>query len=128
VTTTSHQPDRDDSRKGEPNTNMSIGTILPNVQGVVRSQPDTTLMIAPFSKWGDRSHSLVGPIDVTALDTALSGLVERHQALRSVVDPADGTRRLRVLPRVEPVLRMVDLPEGARRRGRRCGRRGRRCG
>ncbi|MBE1485548.1 non-ribosomal peptide synthetase [Plantactinospora soyae] len=58
---------------------------------------------------------LSGPIDVAALETAFDGLVDRQQALRSVVDPADGTPRLRVLPRTEPVLRVIDLPEEAAR-------------
>ncbi|UQW99649.1 non-ribosomal peptide synthetase [Streptomyces sp. RerS4] len=55
---------------------------------------------------------LTGRLDLAALDAALTGLVERHQALRTVVDPADGTPVLRVLPAPETVLRVVDTDAG----------------
>ncbi|MFG2043711.1 amino acid adenylation domain-containing protein [Dactylosporangium sp. NPDC048998] len=52
---------------------------------------------------------LDGPLDLAALEAALGGLTERHEALRSVVDPAGGTPGLRVLERIGPVLRVVEL-------------------
>ncbi|MGW0284424.1 amino acid adenylation domain-containing protein [Streptomyces sp. NPDC003236] len=55
---------------------------------------------------------LTGRLDLDALDAALTGLVDRHRALRTVVDPADGTPVQRVLPTPDTVLRVVDaVPE-----------------
>ncbi|WP_265736797.1 non-ribosomal peptide synthetase [Actinacidiphila yeochonensis] len=55
---------------------------------------------------------LAGPLDLAALDAALTALVDRHEALRTVVDPADGTPVQRVLPSPESVLTVVDLGPG----------------
>ncbi|WP_424217352.1 amino acid adenylation domain-containing protein (plasmid) [Streptomyces sp. BI20] len=55
---------------------------------------------------------LTGRLDPDALATALTALVDRHQALRTVVDPADGTPVQRVLPTPDTVLRVVDTPRG----------------
>ncbi|MFI0242109.1 amino acid adenylation domain-containing protein [Streptomyces sp. NPDC016845] len=56
---------------------------------------------------------LTGRLDLDALDAALTGLVDRHQALRTVVDPAGGTPVQRVLPTPDTVLRVVDAGRGA---------------
>lgn len=45
-----------------------------------------------------RPVDLVGPLDVDALQTALDGLVERHEALRAVVVERDGEVKQQVLP------------------------------
>ncbi|WP_051947941.1 non-ribosomal peptide synthetase [Streptomyces scabiei] len=59
---------------------------------------------------------LTGPLDLAALDAALVGLVARHEALRTVIDPADGVAVQRILapspesgPGSEPVLTVVDV-------------------
>ncbi|WP_371495124.1 amino acid adenylation domain-containing protein [Kitasatospora sp. NBC_00374] len=56
---------------------------------------------------------LTGPLDAAALDTALTSLVVRHEALRSVVENLDGTLVQRVSEAPATVLRTVDLPAGA---------------
>ncbi|MER6522457.1 amino acid adenylation domain-containing protein [Streptomyces sp. NPDC001553] len=63
---------------------------------------------------------LTGPLDRAALDAALKGLVVRHEALRTVVDPSGERPVQRVLdpapvsgPGSEPVLTVVDLDPGA---------------
>ncbi|WP_405690199.1 amino acid adenylation domain-containing protein [Streptomyces sp. NBC_00057] len=55
---------------------------------------------------------LTGALDLTALEAALDGLVARHQALRTVIAPADGTPVQRVLPPSGPALRIVDVKPG----------------
>ncbi|MFH9349549.1 amino acid adenylation domain-containing protein [Kitasatospora sp. NPDC017646] len=55
---------------------------------------------------------LTGALDVAALEAALTGLVERHEALRTVVATgADGPVQ-RVLEQVGPVLRVVEPQDG----------------
>ncbi|WP_234379781.1 condensation domain-containing protein, partial [Streptomyces caniscabiei] len=55
---------------------------------------------------------LTGHLDLAALDAALTGLVDRHPALRTVVDPGDGSPVQRVLSTAETVLRVVDIEPG----------------
>ncbi|MFM9558270.1 amino acid adenylation domain-containing protein [Streptomyces caniscabiei] len=55
---------------------------------------------------------LTGHLDLAALDAALTGLVDRHPALRTVVDPGDGTPVQRVLSTADTVLRVVDIEPG----------------
>ncbi len=55
---------------------------------------------------------LTGALDVAALEAALTGLVERHEALRTVVaTDADGPVQ-RVLEQAGPVLRVVEPQDG----------------
>ncbi|MFF2148216.1 amino acid adenylation domain-containing protein [Kitasatospora sp. NPDC058190] len=55
---------------------------------------------------------LTGPLDVAALEAALTGLVERHEALRTVIaDDGDGPVQ-RVVDRTAPVLRVVEPEDG----------------
>jgi natural product biosynthesis luciferase-like monooxygenase protein/amino acid adenylation domain-containing protein len=56
---------------------------------------------------------LTGPLDLPALDAALTLLADRHEVLRTVVDPADGTPVQRVLPAGQTVLRVVDALSAA---------------
>ncbi|HEX6200235.1 MAG TPA: condensation domain-containing protein, partial [Thermoanaerobaculia bacterium] len=56
--------------------------------------------------------SLWGPLRTAALASALAALVARHEALRTVLPPAEGSRtgaRLAVLPPAPPALPLVDL-------------------
>ncbi|MEU0947244.1 amino acid adenylation domain-containing protein [Streptomyces canus] len=52
---------------------------------------------------------LRGPLDETALRRALDLLVARHEILRTVLVPADGAYRQRVLPAGEVPFHVVDL-------------------
>ncbi|MFJ2581084.1 amino acid adenylation domain-containing protein [Kitasatospora aureofaciens] len=54
-----------------------------------------------------------GPLDEAALDAALTSLIVRHEALRTVVESVDGALVQRVLEPVSSVLRAVDLPADA---------------
>ncbi|MGI5499875.1 non-ribosomal peptide synthase/polyketide synthase [Lentzea sp. CA-135723] len=54
---------------------------------------------------------LTGRLDVTALRAALTGLVARHESLRTTLDEADGVGVQVVHPAFEPALPVVDLPE-----------------
>ncbi|CAL9565538.1 amino acid adenylation domain-containing protein [Streptomyces sp. enrichment culture] len=56
---------------------------------------------------------LTGPLDLAALDGALTRLADRHEALRTVVDTVDGTPLQRVLPPGRSVLEVVDVEPGA---------------
>nr|ASV46751.1 non-ribosomal peptide synthetase [uncultured bacterium] len=56
---------------------------------------------------------LDGDLDVGALRSAFSGVVERHEALRTVVELHDGTPKQRVLPPAEVPLPVQDLRHSA---------------
>ncbi|MEU8924837.1 amino acid adenylation domain-containing protein [Kitasatospora sp. NPDC048545] len=55
---------------------------------------------------------LTGPLDVPALEAALTGLVERHEALRTVVADGEDGPVQRVLEQTAPVLRVVGPADG----------------
>ncbi|MEV7924169.1 amino acid adenylation domain-containing protein [Kitasatospora sp. NPDC088779] len=55
---------------------------------------------------------LSGPLDVAALEAALDGLVERHEALRTVIAAGQDGPVQRVLERTAPVLRVVEPAGG----------------
>src|SRR5690606_37059682 len=54
---------------------------------------------------------LRGPVDPTALAAALRDLVERHEALRSVVDVSGGEPVMRVRPADRVPVEVVDDPQ-----------------
>jgi len=64
-----------------------------------------------------RTARLRGPLDVTALQTALDGVVARHEVLRSTFDLVDGEPRQIVHPSAPVALAVTDLsgrPDAAR--------------
>ncbi|MFF8789320.1 condensation domain-containing protein [Streptomyces sp. NPDC015125] len=61
--------------------------------------------ILPFA------HRLRGPLDTTALESALNALVKRHETLRTRIDQVDGEPRQKVLRHRPAWLRQLDLSE-----------------
>ncbi|HEU0088064.1 MAG TPA: amino acid adenylation domain-containing protein [Pseudonocardiaceae bacterium] len=74
-------------------------------------EPDSTEYLTPMAV------RLRGVLDVDALNTALTGLVARHESLRTTFDTVDGRGVQIVHPPYEvlvPVLDLSDLPEAER--------------
>ncbi len=57
---------------------------------------------------------ITGPLDTRALDTALCGLLRRHEVLRTTVSSVDGVPSQRVLPVPGSLLVVSDLPDEER--------------
>jgi hypothetical protein len=54
-------------------------------------------------------NRLIGPLDIAALQTAIAGLVQRHEPLRTAFISEDGEPRQVVLTEASPELRVVDV-------------------
>ena len=66
-------------------------------------EPDSALYNIPYRLW------IGGPLVIPALAVALSGLVERHESLRTIFPAENGHPRQVVLPAVPLPLPLVDL-------------------